>query len=158
MASFSAGKDGALIATTLPPQKVPAVQNVQGGILNAATAKTVASRAAAAAEYKNLGGGQKGGRRKMKGGAANVPPSTLPTANSVPGVNHTNIMKQMIDNHNQLTASASYDKLGSAQPKLLGGYVKRRRSTKKHGRRRVRTSRRRSRRNSTVRRRRGRSI
>ena len=158
MASFSAGTNGALVATTLPPQKVPAVQNVEGGIINAATAKTGASRAAAAAEYKNLGAGQKGGRRRMRGGAANVPASTLPTANSVPGVSHEGVMQKVIDNHNRITAGAVYDKLSNTQPMLVGGSVKRRRKTKKHGRKHNRNNRRRSRRHSRVRSRSRRSV
>lgn len=138
MASFSAGPDGGLIATSGPTPYVPKAQNVEGGLINAATAKTVESHKQAAAAYKSLGAGQKGGRRrKMRGGSepANVPPSILPTANSMPGVSHENTLKSLVDNHNQLKASAVYDKLGSAPPKLVGGRIKRTRKTKKHGRR-----------------------
>ena len=143
MASFSAGANGALIATSLPPQKTAVAQKVQGGIIEAATSKSTASRAAQIDEYKSLGAGQ-------KGGGANIPASILPTANSMPGVSHENTLKSVIDNHNQLKAGAVYDKLGSAQPKLVGGRVKRRRSTKKHGRRSKRTHRRRGRRSSRL--------
>lgn len=155
MASFSAGANGALIATGLPPQKAPAIQNVEGGIIGAATAKSVTSRQEAADAYKNLGGGQKGGRRKMRGGStpANVPPSSLPSSGSIPGISHEGVMQKIINNHNQLKADGAYDGLSRAQPKLIGGRVKRRRSTKKHGRRRNGTRRRRSKRNSNSRRR-----
>jgi hypothetical protein len=153
MASFTAGANGALIATGLPPQKVPAVQNVEGGIIGAATAKTVISRQEAANAYKNLGAGQKGGSAP-----ANVPPSALPTAGSIPGVSHEGVMQKIINNHNQLTADAAYDGLSRSQPKLVGGRVKRRRSTKKHGRRRNGTRRRRSKRNSRIRRRSRRTV
>ena len=151
MASFSAASNGALVAKSLPPQKTAVAQNVQGGIIEAATSKSTASRAAQINEYKSLGAGQ-------KGGGANVPASILPTANSVPGVSHENTLKSVIDNHNQLKASAVYDKLGSAQPKLVGGRVKRRRSTKKNGRKHKRTHRRRVGRNSRVSRRNSRSL
>jgi hypothetical protein len=160
MASFSAGPNGALVATGLPPQKTPAVQNAEGGIIGAATAKSVTSRQEAADAYKNLGGGQKGASRKMRGGSApaHVPPSTLPTAGSIPGVSHEAVMQKIINNHNQLKADAAYDGLSNARPKLIGGRVKRRRSTKKHGRRRNGTRRRRSRRHSRIRRRSRRTI
>jgi hypothetical protein len=160
MASFSAGGNGALVATTLPPLKTPAIQNVQGGILNAATAKSGASRQEAADAYKNLGGGQKGGRR-MRGGSGpgNVPASPLPTAGSIPGVSHATVMQKIINNHNDIVTAGAYDKLGSAPPIKLGGRrVKKRRSTKKHGRRRNRTHRRRGKRTSHIRSRSRRSI
>lgn len=153
MASFTAGPDGGLIAKSPPAQYTPPVQNVTGGIIEAATAKTGTSRAEAAAAFKNLGGGQKGGRRRrMKGGstAAHVPPTNLPSANSIPGVSHEGVMKAGVDILNQTRASASYDGLRGAAPKLVGGRVKRRRSTKKNGRRNKRTHRRRIRRNSRV--------
>ena len=152
MASFSAGSNGQLIATTLPPQKTPAVQQVEGGILNAATAKSVQSNAKTAEIYKSLGAGQKGG------GAANVPPSPLPTASSIPGVSPQSVTEKIINNHNQLTANASYDGLRNAAPRVVGGSLKRRRSTKRHGRKRNRTHRRRGRRHSRIRRRSRRTI
>ena len=159
MASFTAGPNGALIATSLPPQKTAAIQNVEGGVLEAASQKTLASRASQIHEFKSLGAGQKGGRRKHRGGAAaNVPPSVLPTANSIPGVSHENVTKNSIDVFNKITAGAAYDKLSSAQPKLVGGRSKKRRSTKKNGRKHKRTHRRRSRRHSRVSRRSRRTI
>jgi hypothetical protein len=153
MASFSAGPDGGLVAKSGPAPYVPKAQNVQGGLINAATAKTVQSHQEAAAAYKNLGAGQKGGRRrKMRGGStpANVPASTLPTTHSMPGVSHESTLKSLVDNHNQLKASAVYDKLGSAPPKMIGGRKKRSRKTKKHGRRSKRNNMGRSRSRSRV--------
>lgn len=159
MASFTAGPNGALVATSLPPQKTSAIQNVEGGVLEASTQKSTASRAAQIQEYKSLGAGQKGGRRKYRGGAAaNVPPSVLPTANSVPGVSHESVTKNGIDVLNKINAGAVYDKLSSAQPKLVGGRSKKRRSTRKNGRKHKRTHRRRSRRHSRVSRRSRRAI
>ena len=138
MASFSAGPDGGLVAKSGPAPYVPAAQNVEGGLINAATAKTIKSHQEAAAAYKSLGAGQKGGkRRKMRGGStpANVPPSILPTSHSMPGISHENTLKSLVDNKNQLRSSAVYDKLGSGPPKMIGGRKKRSRKTKKHGRR-----------------------
>ena len=153
MASFTAGPDGAMIAKSPPAQYTPPTQSVTGGIIEAATAKTGTSRAEAAAAFKNLGGGQKGGRRrKLKGGstAAHVPPTNLPSAGSIPGVSHEGVMKAGVDTLNQIKASASYDGLRGSGPKLVGGRVKRRRSTKRNGRKHKRTHRRRVRRNSRV--------
>lgn len=160
MASFTAGKDGALIASSLPPQKTAAVQNVTGGIIEAATQKSVASRAAQIQEYKTLGAGQKGGRRrKYRGGAsANVPPSVLPSAGSIPGVSPDNVTKNSIDVFNKIKAGGVYDKLSSAQPKLVGGRSKKRRSTKKNGRKHKRTHRRRRRSHSRISRRSSRTL
>jgi hypothetical protein len=153
MASFTAGPGGAMIATSGPAVYVPAAQNVTGGIIEAATAKTETSRAEAAAAFKNLGGGQKGGRRRrMKGGSApaNVPPTNLPSANSIPGVSHEGVMKSSVDTLNQIKASASYDGLRGSAAKLVGGRKKRSRKTKKNGRKHKRTHRRRVGRNSRV--------
>ena len=151
MASFTAGPDGAMIATSGPPLHVPAAQSVTGGIIEAATAKTGTSRAEAAAAFKNLGGGQKGGRRRrMKGGSVNVPPTNLPSANSIPGVSHEGVMKSGVDTLNQIKASASYDGLRGSAAKLVGGRKKRSRKTKKNGRKHKRTHRRRVGRNSRV--------
>jgi len=161
MASFSARADGALIATTLPPQKTVSAQNVEGGLINAASAKTVESHKQAAAAYKSLGAGQKGGkRRKMRGGSepANVPPSILPTANSIGGVSHSGVMKHIVDTHNQLKASGVYDKLSGSAPKLVGGRIKRSRKTKKHGRRSKRNHMGRRRSRSRISRRRNRNL
>ena len=160
MASFTAGPDGGLVATSPPAQYVPAAQNVTGGIIEAATAKTGASRAEAAAAFKNLGGGQKGGRRRMRGGStpANVPPATLPSAGSIPGVSHEKVMEDSVNALNQIKAGAAYDGLRGAQPKLVGGRKKRSRKTKKNVRNRKRTHRRRVRRSSRVSRRNRRSL
>jgi len=160
MASFTAGPGGAMIATSAPAQYIPQAQNVTGGIIEAATAKTGTSRAEAAAAFKNLGGGQKGGRRRMKGGStpANVPPTNLPSANSIPGVSHEGVMKSSVDTLNQIKASASYDGLRGSAPKLVGGRKKRSRKTKRNGRKHKRTHRRRVRGNSRVSRRNRRSL
>ena len=96
----------------------------------------------------------------MKGGStpANVPPTNLPSANSIPGVSHEDVMKSSVDTLNQIKASASYDGLRGSAAKLVGGRKKRSRKTKKNGRKHKRTHRRRIGRNSRVSRRNRRSV
>lgn len=165
MASFTAGAGGTMIATAAPVPYVPAAQNIEGGIIHGAGAKTAESRQQGAAAFKNLGGGQKGGkrRRKMKRGGggstpANVPPTNLPSAGSIGGVSHEGVLKAGVDVLNQTAASRSYDGLRNAGARLVGGRVKRRRSTKKNAGNRRRTHRRRNRRSSRVSRRNRRSL
>ena len=66
MASYTTAANGQVILTSGAPLDIPQAQNVQGGLIEAASQKTIASQAASAANYKNLGGGQKGGRRTRK--------------------------------------------------------------------------------------------
>jgi hypothetical protein len=134
-------------------------QNVEGGILKAATTSTLASQAANVAAVKGLGAGQKGGRRtrkrrRFRGGGANVVPLEIPTANSIPGVDPVRNQIAGIDALNQLRTGAMYDKLANAAPYKVGGFRmrkeaeelggrrKHRRKTKKHGRRSSRNHRR----------------
>lgn len=139
-------------------------QNVEGGILNAAAAKTLATNAANVAAVKNLGAGQKGGRRtrkrKHRGGGANVVPLEIPTAGSIPGVDPVKNQIAGVDALNQLRMGAMYDKLANAAPYKVGGFRireedgdtggrrKHRRKTKKHGRRTSRNHRRSKRKSS----------
>jgi len=127
------------------------VQNVDGGVLHAATVKTLAANAANVQAVKNLGGGQKGGRRtrrrRFRGGGNNVVPLEIPTANSIPGVDATKNQTAGVDALNHLRVGAMYDKLAHAAPYKVGGMRlradseqlagrrKHRRKTKKHGRR-----------------------
>lgn len=168
MASYTTTSNGQVILTSGPPLVIPSTQNVQGGLVEAASAKTLASQAAAAQQYKNLGAGQKGaGRRKKKRGGAqnlNMVPLGLPTANSVPGVNADDVFKASVDLKNQIAADKSYDHLVGTTPIKVGGFVirgaedlypgsgtqadtKRRRKVK-HGRRSKRTRRRGNRKSS----------
>lgn len=143
------------------------VQNIDGGILKAATNSTLASQAANVAAVKNLGAGQKGGRRKtlkrrrsIKGGGANVVPLEIPSAGSIPGVDPVKNQIAGIDALNHIRAGSMYDKLSSAAPYKVGGSRlraepeqlaagrKHRRKTKKHGRRHSRNHRRSKRKSS----------
>ena len=134
MASYTTAANGQVILTSGAPLDIPQTQNVQGGLIEAASQKTIASQAASAANYKNLGGGQKGGRRtrkrkskskrKVRGGAQslNMVPLGLPTANSVPGVNSDDVLKGSVDLKNQIIADKSYDHLRTATPIKMGGF------------------------------------
>ena len=134
MASYTTDASGRVTMTSGAPLHIPAAQNIQGGLIEAAGQKTVASQAAAAANFKNLGGGQKGGRRKTRkgkksrrvkrGGAQslNMAPHNLPSANSVPGVNQDDVFKAGVDLKNQVTADKGYDHLRGATPLKLGGF------------------------------------
>jgi hypothetical protein len=138
MASYTTAANGQVILTSGAPLHIPAAQNIQGGLIEAAGAKTIASQAAAADHYKNLGAGQKGaGRRRSRkhkakrksrkvrrGGAQslNMVPLGLPTANSVPGVNADDVLKGSVDLKNQIAADKSYDHLRGATPIKVGGF------------------------------------
>ncbi len=137
--------------TTLPApeMKVAPVQNVEGGVLEAAANKTLAAQAKQVETAQKMGVGQKGaGRRKKKtrrGGATlNAPSSLLPTAGSIPGVDPTNSHIAGINALNAIKAAATYDKASNLPaydptPKSGG---KRTRRKSKHGRRNNRTHRR----------------
>lgn len=139
MASYTTAANGQVILTSGAPLHIPATQNIQGGLIEAAGAKTVASQAAAASHYQNMGAGQKGaGRRRSRkhkrkgkksrkvrrGGAQslNMVPLGLPTANSVPGVNQDDVFKAGVDLKNQIAADKSYDHLRGATPITVGGF------------------------------------
>jgi len=141
MASYTTAANGQVILTSGAPLQIPQTQNIQGGLIEAASAKTLASQAAGADHYKNMGAGQKGagrrktrkhkGKRKSKktrkvrrGGAQslNMVPLGLPTANSVPGVNADDVFKAGVDLKNQIVADKSYDHLRGSTPITVGGF------------------------------------
>jgi hypothetical protein len=139
MASYTTASDGQIILTSGAPLSIPATQNTQEGLIEAATSKTIDSQKDAAAHYKNMGAGQKGAGRRRKtrkhkgkrksrkvrrGGAEslNVVPLGLPTANSVPGVNADDVFKASIDLKNQIAADKSYDGLRGVTPMTVGGF------------------------------------
>jgi hypothetical protein len=170
----------------VPVPKPVELPKISGSIAQVAAAKTAGDAAQQAAAYKELGAGQKGSsRRRSRGrrlrGGANVAPSPLPTAGSIPGISPTGVGKGLTDLQAQLKASASYDKLANAQPMQVGtgrkgGFLlrgaeelypgsgtqedtKRKRKTKKkHGRRHNRTHRGKRSRRHTVRRRSSRRV
>ena len=138
-------------------------QNVEGGILKAATNHTLSQQATNAAAVAGLGAGQKGSgrrrtkRRKLRGGAAslNVSPLSIPTAGTISGVHPENNQIAGVNALNHIKMGAMYDHLGSSKPYLVGGFRlrgpddeelaggrKRRRKTKKHGRSLKRSNRR----------------
>jgi hypothetical protein len=154
MASFTTLPNGQHIATDGPALHTGFKQtNVLGGPINAASAKTVASLAQHAEAAKAMGAGQKGSsrrrrHRKYKGGSAqnlnaNVP--EIPSAGSIPGVNHVDTHIKAVDNLNNVRYAGTYDKLINAPPiKLTAGTRKRKNKSKKrkNGRRSKRTHRR----------------
>jgi hypothetical protein len=130
---------------------LPATQNVQGGILNAAADVTAASREKQIETAQKMGVGQKGAARRKKrrtlkrGGAQNLnaAASLLPSAGSIPGIDPSEIHRNLTDNRNAIVADAAGDKLHSAAPYFpakAGGKRTKRKS--KHGRRNPRTHRR----------------
>ena len=147
----SVGADGKIMITDGPALNTGFKQTgVEGGPLNAASAKTVASLNEAAETAKAMGAGQKGSsrrrskKRRMRGGATvNTP--TLPTANSIPGVSFADTQVDSINTLNQLRYASAYDKLINAPPAQVKGGTRKRKSKskkRKHGRRSKRTHRR----------------
>jgi hypothetical protein len=153
------------------------VQNVEGGILKAATTSTLEQQAINAAAVQKLGAGQKGAGRRTKrrkarrGGGGNVVPLSIPTANTIAGVHPENNQIAGVNTLNHLRTGAMYDHLANAAPYKLGGFRlrgpddeelaggrKRRRKTKKHGRSNKRSSRRSSRKSNHSSRRRNRRV
>ena len=144
----------------ITPMYIPPHQNVEGGIQNAAAAKTLVQQTKAAEIAKSLGAGQKGSSRRRRGGAVNAAPMNVPTANSIPGVSATQNHIDGVNNLNQIRADRAYDGLINATPRQVAGFrfrdeskygAKRKtikRVGKKHGRRSNRTHRRKHRKSS----------
>jgi len=170
------GPNGQIIINSGPPLHTGFVQNIQGGPIDAAAAKTLAAQQNQVAAAKALGAGQKGSsrrRRRQRGGVnlnANIP--SIPEAGTIPGVSHAQNHINAINNLNQIRASGVYDGLINATPIKMGGFrirdaeelypgsgthedtKHRRRTKKKHGSRNKRTHRRFSRKSSSRNRRR----
>ena len=147
----SVGADGRIIINEGPAMYLPQAQRgVPGGIINAASARTIDGINQHAAAARALGAGQKGSsrrRRRHRGGAAqnlNAQASNIPTAGSIPGVNPTDNHIKAVDTLNAIRYSGSYDKLINAAPIQVKGGTKKRKSKskRKHGRRSKRTHRR----------------
>lgn len=127
---------------------------VPGGIINAASSKTVDAINQHAAAAKALGAGQKGSsrrrrshKRRHRGGAqpnlnANVP--NIPTAGTIPGVNPADNHIKAVNTLNSIRFAGVGDNLINAAPIQLKGGTKKRKSKskRKHGRRSKRTHRR----------------
>jgi hypothetical protein len=141
-----------------PALHVPQVQDIEGGMLEAASSKTLAANSKLAETAKAMGAGQKGSgrRRKIKRGGAtqnlNIHSPMLPSAGTIRGVSVDNVHKSGVDNLNQIRASASGDKLLNAQPydptPTKGGRRTKRHRKAKNGRSNKRTHRRGNRKSS----------
>lgn len=104
--------NGMVVATGLAPQQMGKPQNMQGGLLNAAAQKTMASTAAQAGHAKAAGVG-------IRGGGIHIP--SVPEGGSIPGVSFAGNHKALIDLSNQAKANTTYDGLAGAQPYRIGG-------------------------------------
>ena len=133
-----------------PPQ-----QKIEGSPLEAAARQTIESHDQHVATLNAMGSGQKGARRRRKGGA-NVSMSKLPEANTIQGVSHESVHIDAVNNLNKLLADSAGDKLGNAQAYDVNGGKRTRR--KLNGRRNNRSRRRRNNKSSTRRRRSRRSV
>lgn len=125
----------------LPPAPglyTPPTQHLEGSPLEAAATKTIAANAAQAKAFHDLGGGQKGGKRRMRGGGPNATIPSLPEAGTIPGVSHASVHLAGVDNLNQIRASAVGDSLSHAAPYTPHAGGKRTRR-KANGRRNKRT-------------------
>lgn len=122
---------GQIVATGLPLQNTGHVQNLEGGLINHAVAKTAASIHAQAAHAKAGGVTMRGSGRKRGGADAHVP--IVPEGGTIPGVSFAGNHANLLNIHNQLNSGKVYDGLTNTQPyKVSGG--KRRSKTKRHGR------------------------
>lgn len=138
-----------------PALHKPAIQDLEGSALEAASRNTIDSNAKLAETAKAMGAGQKGsGRRRMRGGAdnlnAHIP--SIPEAGTIRGVSHAQNHLTNVNNLNQLRADASGDKLMNAQPydpTTTGGRRTKRHRKAKNGRRNNRTHRRRNRKSTS---------
>jgi hypothetical protein len=142
----------------LPPpvaMYIPPAQSVPGGALNAAADKTVTARAQQIETAQKMGVGQKGGKRRFKGGAENLNAhaSLLPSAGSIPGVDATNLHVENTDRLNAIRAAATGDKLANSAPYYPAKSGGKRTKRKSNGRRHHRTHRRGNRKSTGTRRR-----
>ncbi len=161
---------GKIIITAPPPNHPGFMQNITGGLIDAASSKTSTSIAEQASHAKAFGVNMRGSGRKrrftMKGGQDAMIP-TIPEAHSIPGISHTSVHMNAMNTLNQLKADGAYDNLLNATPYKTGGFrfrgedqakmggQKRTHKGKKHGRPSKRRSHRRHSRRNAHRTRRG---
>ena len=118
--------NGQVVVTGLGPQSVGTPQNIQGGLINYAAAKTAGSIRAQAAHAVKAGVTMRGSGRRRGGAIMHSP--VVPEGGTIPGVSFAGNHQALLNNLNQMKADASYDKLAGTQPyKVSGG--KRRRKT-----------------------------
>jgi hypothetical protein len=132
------GPSGQILITQGPAMYQDVPQKMEGGPIEAAANKTIASQATQVEATKALGAGQKGSsrrkhkskknkkrskKRRLRGGAStlNAIIPQIPTANSIPGVSNTQLHLNAVNNLNQIRTDASYDNLINAQPRQIAG-------------------------------------
>ena len=106
--------NGMKVASGLPTLEKGSTSNVQGGLLNAAVAKTQDGIARQAANAKGAG-------VTMKGGGTEIKVPIVPEGHSIPGTSFAKNHADLIGTANQLKASAVYDGLIGTQPYKVGG-------------------------------------
>ena len=112
---------GQHIATGLPPQHVGFKQNLQGGLLEGAAARTVAKTATQAGHALKAGVSMRGGSN------TEYHPVQVAQGNTISGVSANTNTGNLLKNLNSLRTAATYDHLGKTTPYKVGG--KRRRKT-----------------------------
>jgi len=118
--------NGMVVATGLGPQESGHVQNLPGGLLNHAAARTAATIKEQASHAQKAGVTMRGSGRKRGGGQViNVP--EVPQGGTIPGVSYAANHAKLIGGLNQLRASATYDGMLNGQPYKIGGRSRRRR-------------------------------
>ena len=110
---------GMQVASGLPTLEKGSTSNVQGGLLNAAVAKTQDGIARQAANAKAAG-------VTMKGGGTEIKVPIVPEGKSIPGTSFAKNHADLIGTANQLKANAVYDGLIGSQPYKVGGRKHRR--------------------------------
>ena len=132
-----------------PALHIPGTQDIQGSALEAASSKTLDANARLAETAKHMGAGQKGARRRMRGGAAtnlNAHLPIIPEAGTIKGVSAATNHLANVDNLNQVRAGAMYDKQMNAGPydptPTKGGRRTKKHRKSKNGRSNIRTHRR----------------
>lgn len=121
LAPMTVSANGQHIATGLPSQHSGFSQNLQGGLLEGAAAKTAAKTAAQANHAITAGVSMRGGSY------TEYHPSQVAEGNTIKGVSANANTGNLLKNLNSLRTAATYDHLGNATPYKVGG--KRRRKT-----------------------------
>jgi hypothetical protein len=106
--------NGMVVATGLGGQSVGRVQNLQGGLLNSAAAKTASSIAAQAGHARAAG-------VTMKGGGQPIHVPEVAEGGTIPGVSFAGNHAALHGTLNQLNADKTYDNLAGATPYKVGG-------------------------------------
>ena len=127
-APLRADANGRLIASGLPQLHPGFRSNVQGGLLEHGAAKTAAAVKAQAGHARAAG-------VTMRGGSyAEVPTSSTIEGGTIPGVNQTQNMKNLLSANAGLRTGAVYDGLGNTTPHRVSIGGRRKRRSKTNGR------------------------